>query len=255
MVSSIGEDLDRLFQVPLSEFVQERNRLAGALKKDGDADGSRQVRELAKPSASAWAVNQLYWRDRSVVEQLVAAGDRYRAAQKAALSGASSEMESAEAYRRRAIEDAIRRTRKILAETGQSASDPVMRRIETTIETAASYGSESPKPLNGRLMEDLESPGFAALSGLAPSPSDLAAREKERLRLERQHDEDRLAKTRADVARASERLRRASVAVSAAQAELDRATGEAKQAAAELHRLEAEVAALEERGKIGEAAE
>jgi hypothetical protein len=50
-------------------------------------------------------------------------------------------------------------------------------------------------------------------------------------------------------------LRRASVAVSAAQAELDRATGEAKQAAAELHRLEAEVAALEERGKIGEAAE
>jgi hypothetical protein len=254
-VSSIEQDLDRLYQVPLSEFVQERNRLAGALKKDGDADASRRVRELSKPSLSAWAVNQLYWRDRPRVEQLVAAGDRYRAAQKAALSGASSEMESAEGHRRRAIEDAVRRTRKILAETGQSASEPVMRRIETTIETAASYGSESPKPLNGRLAEDLDSPGFAALSGLAPSPSDLAAREKERLRFERQQDEDRLARTRAEVARATERSRRASVAVAAAQAELARATEEAKQAAAEVERLEAEIAALKERGKSGEAAE
>jgi hypothetical protein len=159
-------------------------------------------------------------------------------------------MESAEGYRRRAIEDAIRRTRKILAETGQSASDVVMRRIETTIETAASYGSESPNPLNGRLSEDLESAGFAALSGLAPSPSDVAAMEKERLRDEKRRDEDKLAKAQADLAKAAERLRRSGAAVASAQAELDRAMDEGKQAAAEVDRLEAEVAALEERGKI-----
>ena len=91
-MSSLDEGLDRLYRLPLGEFVQVRNELAAALKKSGDPDAAKRIRDLAKPSASAWAVNQLYWTARRELDELINASDRYRRAQQAALAGDGSEL-------------------------------------------------------------------------------------------------------------------------------------------------------------------
>ena len=59
-------EIDRLYQLPLDEFTAARNALA---KKAG-ADGAS-IRSLTKPPVAAWAVNQVYWRDRSTYDALI----------------------------------------------------------------------------------------------------------------------------------------------------------------------------------------
>ena len=80
-------DLDHLFQLPLSEFTAARNALAAKLKKAGRAEESERVKRLLKPPASAWTVNQLYWRHGKELSALMDNGDRFRAAQAAQLAG------------------------------------------------------------------------------------------------------------------------------------------------------------------------
>jgi len=241
---SLDEEIDRLYRIPLAEFVQARNDLAAALKKGGDPEAARRVRDLTKPSASAWAVNQLYWRARPTLSDLITVSDRHRRAQQAALAGDGAELPAAERERSRAIEEAIRRVRDILTESGQAASDPLMRRVATTLEAFASYGSENPNPLGGRLSEDLESPGFGALSSLAPPPTPPPSA-AEVLAAESRKEEEALEAAKAVLAQATARAERSSAELDSARAALARAEDEARLAASDVHRAKARVSELE----------
>jgi len=65
--------LDQLFALPLDRFVQERNALAAALRKEGrDGDASR-VKALTRPTLPAWALNQVYWHARREYDRLTQA--------------------------------------------------------------------------------------------------------------------------------------------------------------------------------------
>src|SRR5262249_12241086 len=77
----LDDEVDSLFKLPLSEFTDARNNLAAQLKRDGRADDASFVKALAKPSISAWAVNQLHWNHRAAFDRLIAAGQRIRQAQ------------------------------------------------------------------------------------------------------------------------------------------------------------------------------
>src|SRR4029450_6337663 len=74
--------VDRLYQLPLSDFVSARNALA----KEPGADAAA-IRALQKPSLPAWAVNQLYWRRRDVYDDLIARARDLRATHDATLGG------------------------------------------------------------------------------------------------------------------------------------------------------------------------
>src|SRR5688572_23945205 len=64
-------DVEALYRLPLAEFTAARNALAARAKKaGGDADA---IKGLVKPSISAWAVNQLFWRHRQDFDRLMAA--------------------------------------------------------------------------------------------------------------------------------------------------------------------------------------
>ncbi|MBC8072915.1 MAG: hypothetical protein IAG13_31625, partial [Deltaproteobacteria bacterium] len=69
-----------LYQGALAEFVAARNRLAAALKKDGDGELAAAVKGLPKPSATAWAVDQLWWHERERIAALFAATAQLREA-------------------------------------------------------------------------------------------------------------------------------------------------------------------------------
>lgn len=245
MVSG-DEEIDRLYRLPLGDFVQARNDLAAALKKGGDPEAARRVRELPKPSASAWAINQLYWTARPALSDLITASDCYRRAQQAALAGDGSELPAAERERAKAIEEALRRVRDILSKGGQAASDSLMRRVTTTLEAIASFGSDNPNPLRGRLNEDLDSPGFGALSSLAPPPTPPPSA-AERLAKETREEEAALEEARALLVKATARAERSTEALDAARAALTRAEDEADLAASEVENAKTRIAELDEK--------
>ena len=79
--TSAPADIDALFQLPLGEFTAARNALAAQLKKDRRHAEASEAKALAKPSVSAWVVNQLFWRHRKLFGRLIDSGDRLRRAQ------------------------------------------------------------------------------------------------------------------------------------------------------------------------------
>ena len=63
----------------------------------------RRVRALAKPSVPAWAVNQLYWRDRRTWDALAAAADNARVVNRAVLAGRSGDVRAANQVHEEAV--------------------------------------------------------------------------------------------------------------------------------------------------------
>ena len=71
-------DIDRLYGVPLDEFVAERDQLAKRLNKEGDREAGARIKALRKPTVGAWALNQAVRRRRKETAALLATGERLR---------------------------------------------------------------------------------------------------------------------------------------------------------------------------------
>src|SRR5438045_8821927 len=168
MVKNIGtrqfeEDIDALFTLPLSEFIDARKVLAARLKKAGHGDQANQVKALAKPSISAWAVNQLYWQHRQAFDQLTSTGQRFRKAQTARKVADIHETLDA---RRAALAHLSELTTTLLRGAGHNPSPETLHRIATTLEALSVYASLPGGPRSGRLTQDVDPPGFDSLASL-----------------------------------------------------------------------------------------
>ena len=161
-------DVDDLFKLPPGEFTAARNALVIQLKKTGRNEHAAEVKALSKPPVSAWAVNQLYWRHRRPFDQLLAAGEKFRKAHASQLAGRSTDVRAPLEERREALSQLARTAAKLLEESGHPASPDAMRRIVTTLEALATYGSHPDVPKAGRLTDDIDPPGFEALAALVP---------------------------------------------------------------------------------------
>src|SRR5687767_10506813 len=166
--AELEPEIDTLFQLPLAEFTAARNTLASRLKKDGRGEDAERVKGLAKPPASAWAVNQLFWRHRRDIDTLMAVGERFRKAQAAQLAGKSSDMRALLNERRDALSVLMKHASAILRDSGHNPSPDMSRRMTTTLEALATYGETPGAPRAGRLTDDLDPPGFEALAALVP---------------------------------------------------------------------------------------
>lgn len=148
-------DIDRLYQLPLDEFTAARNALA----KNAGADAAS-IRQLAKPPLAAWAVNQLYWRDRDVYDALMAASEELRRTNKAVLAGRRGDLRAAGRVHDQALDRALKGTMAIVADAGHPASDATRQAILSTLRALPS--GEAP----GRLSATLQPGGFEMLAGL-----------------------------------------------------------------------------------------
>lgn len=172
---ALEDEIDRLFQSPVEEFVSARNALVSSLRKAGNRDAADRVKAIPKPSVSAAIVNQLYRTARPEFDALIHAGDRVRAAQRQALAGKRADVHDASAAKRDAATALLKRAH----EAGLIASPSIQQRVATTLDAIASYGSDHADPPLGRFFKDLDPPGFAALAALAPAggPRPAARRE------------------------------------------------------------------------------
>src|ERR1051326_7740582 len=148
----LKDEIDDLFRLPLAQFTSARNALASRLKKEGRANDAERVKLLAKPSVSAWTVNQLYWDHREAFDQLIATGKRFRPSQ-ASMRGSLD-------ARREALVQLSDLATELLLEAGHNPSQDTIHRVTTTLEAL----SDGPAP--GRLTSDVDPPGFASLAAL-----------------------------------------------------------------------------------------
>src|SRR5262245_36577727 len=149
--------VDRLYQLPLSEFVSARNALA----KESGADAAG-IRSLQKPSVPAWAVNQLYWQRRDVYDDLIARAQDLRATHDATLSGKRADLRGASRAHEDAVEAALKATLSVLAGDGQPVTEATKQAVATTLR-----GLPADEP-PGRLTRQLQPRGFEMLAGALP---------------------------------------------------------------------------------------
>jgi len=257
---------DELFRLPLSEFTAARNTLAAKLKKDGDSEESDRIKALSKPPLSAWVVNQLYWKHRSAFDRLLMAGEQFRNAQAAQLAGKSADLRGPLDARREALGELTKLAAEVLRDAGHPSSPEMTRRIMTTLEAVATYGTHPGAPPVGRLTADIDPPGFEALAALVPGGSHRAGatkghatprvipfnQPKPRQGAGKATD-DREDSRRAEQERrerqneARKTLREAERALVETRRDAERARAEMKEAAARAKAAEKEKAALEAR--------
>jgi hypothetical protein len=233
MSKGIDSSIEELYQLPLDEFTGARNALA---KSSGDAS----VKKLEKPTLAAWAVNQLYWRERKIYDELIKTSGQLREAHRQMLAGKSADVRAPEVFHSEAMRKSKDAIRAILEAGGHSASDGVMTPITETLDALPTMDPA------GRLTKPLRRTGFEALQGVtiaarptkpvAPKiePSRPAAAESEKDRRKREAAQQELAMAR-------ERLRFAEAAEREAEASLDRAKRTLDRAERTRERIEGEL--------------
>ncbi len=257
--SEVEAGIDRLYQLPLDDFVQARNDFASQLRADGDGEAALRVQSLAKPPLSAWAVNQVYWHARAAFDALAKAGQKLRAAQEATLSGRAADVRDAGKARDAALVAALEAALDQLQKAGHPATPAMRLRVATNLEALAAYGGAPPTATPGRLAEDLDPPGFEVFAGIRPRPEKAKRAEPE----ERRHrpaaakvvsfeaiasarrtlaEAERTAsEKRAEANRAQAAFERAQAAVKSARAEADRAKAAWEEAARNAEQAERRV--------------
>ncbi len=219
--------VDRLFQLPLDQFTAARNALA---KETGAAE----IRRLPRPPLAAWAVNQLYWRERDVFTALIAAAEGLRKTHRAALAGRAGDLRAASRAHDQALDRAVKATVAILADAGHPASNATRQAVVSTLR--ALPAGDTP----GRLTETLQPGGFEALAGvpIAPrtTPAPAAKKEAGASKAEKARDAKALAREKEAARAAAAARQRAEHEARREEFERARAVRDAEKAAAAVER-------------------
>jgi hypothetical protein len=250
-------DVDRLFAVPLEDFVAERKAVAKELRAAGEREAAAEVAKLPKPTPPAWALNQLAREEPEVVGAWLDVAEELR--EVSADPGAG--LREAMAAHRDATRTLLGMVRDRARPGGKPLSEPMLERVRELLQAATVDASVAEALRAGRVVEGAEVPAFTAAGeggegpGRASSRSAAPSRSRSSAAAERraakEREAERKAKERAD------RLAELERHISAAEEELVRlrdeaAEGDAAVAAADerleearrtLHRSESEASA------------
>jgi hypothetical protein len=172
-------DVDSLFAVPLGGFVEERRRVARALKAEGRRDEAKRVEKLARPTVPAWVVNQLARQQAPLVKHLVEATDRLRAAQDGTLAGREDGgrgYAQALAAHREALKALRVAAERILRAAGHADNPHLTERVMRNLRSGIAGEQTRALVEAGRLSRDLEEQDLSELIGRA-APASGDARE------------------------------------------------------------------------------
>jgi hypothetical protein len=256
--TELEREIDRLYELPLGEFTSARDEAVKRLRAAGRRDLADAVKQLRKPTVPVWLVNRLAHERGLDVQRLLKAGEALAKSQAGAAGGdAADTFAKARREEQHALERLADAARE-LAEHEDVGASSVERAIQTL--RAASLTAEGRELLKrGRLTEELQPPGFDALTpGALPkrSPRPAKARKPKddprerrravkeaRERVARLRAEEReLAKAARAARREAERAESGAAAVRKraedAEAEVAGAADQRASAEAELERLE-----------------
>ena len=246
-------ELDRLYGLPLGEFTAARDELAKRLRTEGENERAETIKQLRKPTAAVWLVNQLAHERQLDVQRLLKAGEALAESQANAATESFSEARQDEQH---ALAQLAKAAHEIAAQAGFGA--PAVDRATATLRAASLTGEGRELLKRGRLTEELEPPGFEALTGLAkPGKKRAAAKapsaqgKRDEQQAARQEARERVRQLRAEerklatAARAAAReAERAEAAAEAARQRADAAAEKAQEMSDRREAAEAEAARL-----------
>ena len=162
MSAAVDRHIEELFAVPLKEFTSARNAKVAALNAAGHREEAQLLRQLGRPPASLWAVNQLA---RLVPEQLSEFVDLVQQARRDQLRDPHAAAEAMQAQRAK-LTTLSKRAAEAMTKTAYRASPDALGRISNTLLGAAVDRRLAEDLRHGRLTAELPAPGFEVLAGV-----------------------------------------------------------------------------------------
>jgi hypothetical protein len=159
-VQMIGRELDEivreLYVLPPDDFVAARNELVRQARAAGSRDVAERLRQLRRPTRSAWLVNLLA-RDSEAMQRLSALGRQLRDAQ----TGLSrTELRQLAEQRRQLINGLLELAQIYAAEAELRLTPTVLSEVESTLQAALVDLAGAMTIRNGRLVRPLSHIGF-----------------------------------------------------------------------------------------------
>lgn len=269
--ADIDSYLDRLYTLPLGEFVAGRKRLADELqKRSKNAQRVRAIKGIAKPTLATWATNQTVRRAPDVVKRLLAATQVLAAVQRAGPVAAGpgtaehqQRFQDALVEQRKLVAQLTELARVILGEVQPAPGGAVLDRVEKNLQWGPISEASRSSFERGRLERDVSAPGFDALTAgaeaslapptpartSAPAPPADAEAEAETRRQARLGEQEAARATAREVAEAR---RSVEAHVVSLRAEVRRASARSESARKALDRSERERAAAARRAADAE---
>ncbi|WP_437779570.1 hypothetical protein [Sorangium sp. So ce1097] len=162
------EEVDDLYRKPLGDFTRARDALAKRLRQAGDKAAAERVKALRRPTAAAWALNQLARRYPQRMEALLDAGERLREAQRGAIDpGGAPALRGASQGHRAIVNELLRAAPALFAEGGYSEKgNPMDRLRDSLLATPTASASDLELLARGRLSGEIEPGDLSDMLGL-----------------------------------------------------------------------------------------
>lgn len=219
-VKAVEQAADELYGLPLSDFTKARDEIARRLRKEGKRDEAEAVKMLRKPTAAAWALNQIARQRPQDVQRLLSAGQQLRKAHEALLAGGNrAALQKASAQERELIDALTRDATAVAGEAGTASTAALDERIRNTLHAAALDEDTAAELAAGRLVHDREAVGMfgagdaesaaprKARKGAAKREADTGSRDHERALAAARSDERKAQREYATAVKAAERAR------------------------------------------------
>ena len=168
---SVAEVADELYALSPAEFTAARDDRARQARASGQRDEAAAIKKLARPTASAWLVNQLTRTAPNAIARLAAVGTALAEAQRNLVGERLRELST---ERRQVINDLLSRAVEIASQAGQPASAATMAEVRATLEAALADAGARAAVQSGRLTKALAYAGLGEvdLSAAVALPGD-----------------------------------------------------------------------------------
>lgn len=231
-----AERVEDLYGIEPRAFTAARNALVKKLRAAGHKEEAARVGRLRRPPATAWALNMVARNQPALISEVLDRGGDLRVAMEKAVGGDASDLHSAQAAERRAVEAATSTAISYLKDSGNAGNEAARQRMAATLRAAVVDDSVADLLREGVLDSDHDQPGFGLENFQAPAEKTGEPADEDSTAPGNETSE----KAQAD----AEDLRRRALQLEAAVRAADEAAASARQAVSE---AEAELSRLEQR--------
>ena len=165
---AVGE----LYGLPPEDFLAARRTLAAQAKADKETGLAKAIESIRKPTAAAWAINQMVRARPADIDRLVELAAGLHDAQEK-MDGAA--MKSLGRERTTLIDELVRATAEVARDAGGSLSMPVANQVRETFVAALATTAAAEAVGSGQLTRALSYAGFGDVdlseATAAPAPA------------------------------------------------------------------------------------
>jgi hypothetical protein len=168
---SLAEVANELYGLPPAEFTAARDERARVAKAAGRREDAAAIKKLARPTTSAWLVNQLSREAPDGLARLFEVADALQDAQRTL---AGDRLRELSAQRRQVVTELLPAAAAVADRAGQTASPAVLEEVRATLEAAVADNDARDAVQSGRLTRALAYAGLGevdltAAIALAPA--------------------------------------------------------------------------------------